>query len=225
MSFEKDSGSFTWEADIKWITVSAPALIINLVIDQLLLLWKGGSNERDGEREEREESRDKWRSKGWLVRLEERKNFSMMKQSVLLSDWTRLPPMGGPAPWQQALSPREKQPYPSTPPYFSLPFTLTTPLVSQLQGPVYLSLGKHKWNGTQKHTEASWVTWTKQLDSTDTTNMQPNRACRCTSTYRHTDLIRIRVIHTHTQLFQMCRLVDDSHHTLTADSSVPLRPD
>lgn len=62
-------------------------------------------------------------------------NFSMMKQSVLLSDWTRLPPMGGPAPWQQALSPREKQPYPLTPPYFSLPFSLTTPLLSPITRP------------------------------------------------------------------------------------------
>ena len=40
----------------------------------------------------------------------------MMKQSVPLSDWTRPPPMERTAPWQQALSPREKQPYPSIPP-------------------------------------------------------------------------------------------------------------
>lgn len=110
------------------------------VIYQLLLLWEvGGAVE-----EERKKRRERWRSKGWLVRQEEMKNFSMMKQSVLLSDWTRLPPMGGPAPWQQALSPREKQPYPSTPPYFSLPFSLTTPLLSPITRPVYLSLGKQK---------------------------------------------------------------------------------
>lgn len=62
----------------------------------------------------------KWRCTDWLLREEEKKKFSMMKQSVLLSYWTTLPPMARPAPWQQALSPREKQPYPWTPPYFSL---------------------------------------------------------------------------------------------------------
>ena len=41
----------------------------------------------------------------------------MMKQTVLLSDWTRPPPMERTAPWQQALSPRERQPYPSIPPH------------------------------------------------------------------------------------------------------------
>lgn len=117
------------------------------VIHQLLLLWERGWGRRwrSVKGGEKREKRERWRSKGWLVRQEERKNFSMMKQSVLLSDWTRLPPMGGPAPWQQALSPREKQPYPSTPPYFSLPFSLSRPpSFPQLQGPVYLSLGKHK---------------------------------------------------------------------------------
>lgn len=80
-------------------------------------------------------------------------NFSMMKQSLLLSDWTRLPPMGGPAPWQQALSPREKQPYPSTPPYFSSPF-LSHPSPTS---PNYKARCIYHWVNTNKngiHTQA-----------------------------------------------------------------------
>lgn len=83
----------------------------------------GGKKQR--EMEEQEEASETGREE----------NFSMMKQSLLLGDWTRLPPMGGPAPWQQALSPREKQPYPSTPPYFSLLFSLTTPLLPPITRP------------------------------------------------------------------------------------------
>lgn len=81
--------------------------------------WK-----RRNVREQRKENQERWRSKGWPVKWEERKNFSMMKQSVLLSYWPTLPPIARAAPWQQALSPREKQPYRTTPPYFSLPFSL-----------------------------------------------------------------------------------------------------
>lgn len=55
------------------------------------------------------ENQERWRSEGWPVRWEEkRKNFSMMKQSVLLSYWPTLPPIARAAPWQQALSPRER---------------------------------------------------------------------------------------------------------------------
>lgn len=79
--------------------------------------WKRAEERKSGKMEE-------W---GWPVRWGERKNFSMMKQSVLLSYWPTLPPIARPAPWQQALSPREKQPYRATPPYFSLPFTLMIP--------------------------------------------------------------------------------------------------
>lgn len=79
--------------------------------------WKRAEERKSGKMEE-------W---GWPVRWGERKNFSMMKQSVLLSYWPTLPPIAGPAPWQQALSPREKQPYRTTPPDFSLPFTLMIP--------------------------------------------------------------------------------------------------
>lgn len=127
--------------------------------------WEGGGKKNEG-----------WRSKGWLARQEERKNFSMMKQSALLSDWTRLPPMGRPAPWQQALSPREKQPYPSTPPYFfSLLFSLTTLVYPQLQSSMYLSLGilvKTKTTHTDTQRAASWVTYslnnTAQLQTKQT---------------------------------------------------------
>lgn len=145
--FVKDSACSTWAADGKLKTVkmklggSYCTHYKPYVIYQLLLLWQGGGQWRRVW--ERKKKRERWRRKGWLVRQEERKNFSMMKQSVLLSDWTRPPPMGGPAPWQQALSPREKQPYPSTPPYFSFPFSLTTPSFPPLQSLVYLSLGTH----------------------------------------------------------------------------------
>lgn len=127
--------------------------------------WERGGKKNEG-----------WRSKGWLARQEERKNFSMMKQSALLSDWTRLPPMGRPAPWQQALSPREKQPYPSTPPhFFSLLFSLTTLVYPQLQSSMYLSLGilvKTKTTHTDTQRAASWVTYslnnTAQLQTKQT---------------------------------------------------------
>lgn len=71
----------------------------------------------------------------------------MMKQPEQLCDWTRLPPMGGPAPWQRALSPREKLPYPSTPPYFSFIFTLSTPLLYTVTRPclfIFLNIAYRK---------------------------------------------------------------------------------
>lgn len=101
-------------------------------------------------------TRGRWRSSCWLVRQEERKNFSMMKQSVLLSDWPIPPPMGGPDPWQQALSPREKQPYPILHPHiFSSPFLSYDPSFTQLQGHVHLSLGSHNTinKTTNRHTK------------------------------------------------------------------------
>lgn len=89
------------------------------------------------------EKRERWKSKELLVRREERKKFSMMKQTVLLSDWTKPPPMGGPAPWQQALSPREKQPHPSTPPYFPLPFSLSPSPSPIIRPSVFISMQTH----------------------------------------------------------------------------------
>lgn len=137
------------------------------VIYLLILLWEEGGGRGSGEDcrtnwREKTEKRGRWRSEGWLVRQEERKNFSMMKQSVLLSDWTRPPPMRGPAPWQQALSPREKQPYPSTPPYFFLPFSLTTPLLSPIRRPsVYITGYSHNTNKTQRYTQKYIYTYLK----------------------------------------------------------------
>lgn len=116
-----------------------------------------------------EETSRKVEETGW--RHEERKNFSMMKQSVLLSDWTGLPPMGGPAPWQQALSPREKQPYPSTPPdFFPSSFLSRTPTPPF---PNYKAWCIYHWvNKNKKATRliqtctnrraASWVTYISQ---------------------------------------------------------------
>lgn len=93
--------------------------------------WKRAEGRKSGKMEE-------W---GWPVRWGERKNFSMMKQSVLLSYWPTLPPIARPAPWQQALSPREKQPYRTTPPYFlslSLSWSrLLSPFTSVLDLPVW----------------------------------------------------------------------------------------
>lgn len=121
---------------------------------QLLLVWEAVQEDvRDGRGGKKNEG---WRSKGWLARQEERKNFSMMKQSALLSDWTRLPPMGGPAPWQQALSPRENQPYPSTPPYFFFASFLShDPRLSPITKLNVFIIGyscKDK-NDTHRHTE------------------------------------------------------------------------
>lgn len=135
-----------------------------------------------------------WRSKGWLPRQEERKNFSMMKQSALLSDWTRLPPMGGPAPWQQALSPREKQPYPSTPPYFFFASFLShDPRLSPITKLNVFIIGyscKDK-NDTHRHTKSSIVGYIqpKQHSSiADTANTQGDTSL--TQNYQN-------VIHSH----------------------------
>lgn len=99
---------------------------------------EAGSSGRGWQRERKEETGGKHGgARDGIVRKEEGKNFSMMKQSALLCDWIMLPPMGGPAPWQQALSPWGKLPYPSTPPYFSFPFYSHDPCVTQLQGPAY----------------------------------------------------------------------------------------
>lgn len=127
---------FSWAADLtvslklsgSYCTYFKPYSIY-----QLLWVWKQGAVEKH-ERDREERTGERW-SKGWIVRQEERKNFSMMKQPEPLCDWTRLPPMGGPAPWQLALSPREKLPYPSTPPYFSFIFTLSTPLLYTITRP------------------------------------------------------------------------------------------
>lgn len=133
---------------------------------------------------------ERWRRKGRPVRQEERKNFSMMKQSVLLSDWTGLPPMGGPAPWQQALSPREKQPYPWTPPDFSpSPFLSrppARPIPNYKAWCIYHCVNKNKkaTRLTQTRTNcraASWVTYisrTAPLDYTGNCAYTCDPVCR-----------------------------------------------
>lgn len=103
-----------------------------------------------------EEAEEKCESRGKKIKKDggvtgglwdgKRKNFSMMKQSVLLSYWPTLPPIARPAPWQQALSPREKQPYRATPPYFSLSWSrLLSPIISM---PCFTSV--RAWKGTKK---------------------------------------------------------------------------
>lgn len=110
-------------------------------------IYEWGMEEAEREMwERRKENQERWRSDGWPARWEERKNFSMMKQSVLLSYWPTLPPIARPAPWQQALSPREKQPYRATPPYFSLSWSrLLSPIISM---PCFTSV--RAWKGTRK---------------------------------------------------------------------------
>lgn len=177
------------------------------------------------EKSVREKKRE-MEGKGWLVRQEERKNFSMMKQSLLLSDWTRTPPMGGPAPWQQALSPREKQPYPSTPPYFSFPLLSHDPLLPPLQGLVYFSLDFHihkKKNTTRlKPQQHSSITQTTQIFTCDHTR----HSVIHTGTHTHTLNGAYKLIRTsHSHSYLNVQIDDDSLHTLTVDSSVPLYHD
>lgn len=92
-----------------------------------------------------------------------------MKQSVLLSYWPTLPPIARPAPWQQALSPREKQPYRATPPYFSL--MIPSPFPNYKRALIYQCESMKRYKEKTKHTTF------KYTSAVTTTHVQVKKVC------------------------------------------------